>query len=645
MVWKIDEIKISNFKAFAKEQTIFLGRKNLLLYGDNGSGKSSIFWSLYTLYQSCYKKDIAKVSKYFEAKHEQNLQNRHVADDASCIMATYKDDSNPANTKVLKLSNDNFDIVGTTDDFTVATSTFSDFFNYQKQSSLFDYCNSEDNDVFKPFLRDMFPFIHLTRRLVKIDGTEVDSDTALDAWNYLMEAVDSELMNEDGTLVSEDDEKYQNYESALMQFNRDFDTAVKGIESKVKTILSDKMELSNISLNFDYEEAMFNLPIDALDSLKDKRLHPGRILVSAKDSNIADEAKKIIKHPRSYFNEATLSKIALAIRLAVFEMKGSFVAGEGAKLLFVDDLLVTFDMKNRMDVIKILLSYANEYQLVIFTHDRAFYNMVKGIIADMEKQKDWAYDNIYMAHQKDLAYSTPKIIEEKSYIDMARKYFEENDCIACAVYLRKETERIAKSLLELRYFCSEGVVLGKFPTINLGDLLDNLKKEFDDCKLPFDFISLNVLRKDVLNISVHDDVYSPIYRDELEKAIGLVEELGKIKRKVICDKDELGIKVFDFHVEKQERMKKGVKPKKEIDLSFKFQQTFSKFLYLEKEYYPNVKIELVSSAVFKNIPSIPDLCKNVVLNLYELETKIPKVFGSVDFGSCISYKGKKLKDI
>lgn len=645
MAWRIDEIKIANFKAFAKEQTIPIGRKNLLLYGDNGSGKSSIFWSLYTLYQSCYKKDRAKVSKYFEVMHEQNLQNRHVADNESFIVATFKDDCNPANTKTLKLSNDNLDIVGSTDEFTVATSTFSDFFNYQKQSSLFDYCNSEDNDVFKPFLRDMFPFIHLTRKLVKIDGTEVDSDTALDAWNYLVEAVNSELVNEDGSLVSEDDEKYQNYENALMQFNRDFDIALKGIESKVKMILSDKMELANISLIFDYEEARFNVPIDALNMIKDSKLHPGRILVSAEDCNIEDEAKKIIKHPRTYFNEATLSKIALAIRLAVFEMKGSFVGGEGAKLLFVDDLLVTFDMKNRMDIIKIILSYANDYQLIVFTHDRTFYNMVKGIIDDMKMQKKWVYDNIYMVHQFGLSYPTPKIIEEKSYMDMAKKYFEENDCIACAVYLRKETERIAKSLLELRYICSEGVVLGKFPTINLADLLDNLKKEFDDCKLSFDFIKLNVLRKDVMNISVHDDAYSPIYRNELAKAIGLVEELGKIKRKVICNEKEMETKKFDFHVEKQVKRKGRRKPKKEIDISFKFHQTISKFLYLGKEYYPNVKIELVSSAVLKNTPTIPDLSKNAVLGLHELETKVQGEFGSIDLSSCISYKNKKLKNI
>lgn len=42
-----------------------------------------------------------------------------------------------------------------------------------------------------------------------------------------------------------------------------------------------------------------------------------------------------------------------------------------------------------------------------------------------------------------------------------------------------------------------------------------------------------------MNISVHDDAYTQIYRNELEKAIVIVEKLRKIKRTVICDKDEL----------------------------------------------------------------------------------------------------------
>ncbi len=54
---KIHQIKIRNFKAFQQEQTFDLKGKNVLAYGNNGSGKSSLFWALYTLTQSSIKQD------------------------------------------------------------------------------------------------------------------------------------------------------------------------------------------------------------------------------------------------------------------------------------------------------------------------------------------------------------------------------------------------------------------------------------------------------------------------------------------------------------------------------------------------------------------------------------------------------------
>ena len=440
MTWRLDTISITNFKAFKNEQTIELNGKNYLLYGDNGSGKSSIFWSLYTLYQSCYKKEETKVRKYFDVTNDENLLNRYVSNPDSSIVATFMDVDNAANIKEIKMSNNDLSIVGTTDTFTIATVTFSDFFNYQKQSSLFDYCNSEDNDAFKPFLRDLFPFIKLRNKMVKIDGNEVDSDSAFEAWTYLVDAVDKELKHDDGSLIYEEDDKYKKYQEALYQFNEDFKIAIVGIEGNVGRLLHSKMELPNVNLLFEYKEATFNDTING-NGLKDGKLHAGKILISAEDTNIADANKRKIKHPRTYFNEATLSKIALAIRLAVFENKASFYDSDGAKLLFVDDLLVTFDMRNRIDVMNILLGYAESYQLLIFTHDRAFYNMFKNHLLDMEQHKKWKFAQIYMQGN---GHQVPKIVEEKSNLDMAKKYFDENDCVASAVYLRKECEKIAK---------------------------------------------------------------------------------------------------------------------------------------------------------------------------------------------------------
>lgn len=55
MSWKIDQIVFKNFKFFKKEFTLPLERKHLLVYGENGSGKSSIHWGFHTILQSCLK--------------------------------------------------------------------------------------------------------------------------------------------------------------------------------------------------------------------------------------------------------------------------------------------------------------------------------------------------------------------------------------------------------------------------------------------------------------------------------------------------------------------------------------------------------------------------------------------------------------
>ena len=55
---RIKRILLNNFKFFSGESVIDFDGKNMLLYGDNGSGKSSIYWALYTFLQSVFKNDV-----------------------------------------------------------------------------------------------------------------------------------------------------------------------------------------------------------------------------------------------------------------------------------------------------------------------------------------------------------------------------------------------------------------------------------------------------------------------------------------------------------------------------------------------------------------------------------------------------------
>ena len=84
----INKLTIKGFKAFPKEFVLNLNGRNLLMYGENGSGKSSIYYALHCIFQSPLKRDVGK--KYFNeynsdgsinAQHLKNLNN--LIDDAS----------------------------------------------------------------------------------------------------------------------------------------------------------------------------------------------------------------------------------------------------------------------------------------------------------------------------------------------------------------------------------------------------------------------------------------------------------------------------------------------------------------------------------------------------------------------------------
>jgi len=85
---KIKEIKIQNFKAFQHEQVFPINGKHVLVYGNNGSGKSSLFWALYTLLQSSIKNDdgVQKYFKKYVASNKATHQTlKNVFMDENCI--------------------------------------------------------------------------------------------------------------------------------------------------------------------------------------------------------------------------------------------------------------------------------------------------------------------------------------------------------------------------------------------------------------------------------------------------------------------------------------------------------------------------------------------------------------------------------
>ena len=148
----INKIHITGFKAFPNDFELELGGKHLLMYGENGSGKSSIYYALHCLFQAPLKPDSGK--KYFDENNEQHLKNINNLSADSKIWIDFKDghpfiymlDKNGYNTTLLGGAHPlPADINGC-------------FINHQFLFHFFNFRNSQNINLFPVFIKDILPF-------------------------------------------------------------------------------------------------------------------------------------------------------------------------------------------------------------------------------------------------------------------------------------------------------------------------------------------------------------------------------------------------------------------------------------------------------------------------------------------------------
>jgi len=195
----------------------------------------------------------------------------------------------------------------------------------------------------------------------------------------------------------------------------------------------------------------------------------------------------------------------------------------------LDDLLLSLDMSHRDRVLDILMSqsFIDTYQILIMTHDRAFYNMCKSRIQD-RFESGWIFKEMYQ-HQTNAGIPCPFIPEQSNYLDLAKKYLKSFDYPASANYLRKESERLFKYLLPknlcLLFKEDKGMV-----TLQLENLISNFLKYFSELGGNTEpFKKLKEHKDLLLNPLSHDSTDSPIYRKELDNIIDILEKLNQLK--------------------------------------------------------------------------------------------------------------------
>ncbi len=413
---RLHKIEIQNFKAF-RQFSLSLEGRHLLLYGPNGSGKSSLYWALYTFLQSAGKQPRGIIAKYFQAGGNESLLNTHEqAVDTPRpgeIALTLRETSTRTDTtfRISEADHGTFNVPAM-----VKGDLASDFITYRFFFGFSNFKNSERFDLWPLFESELLPFC------VRPGGGK----TPIQQWRQIRSGNPNPLGSR-GTGGAE----------AYTSFKRSTDTFASTLQTVVSEISQKAQEFYRKHFSADD-----TIPIQMILGVTRSPCFSGTNLQNSifrkpileLHLKIGDE---VIKRPQSYLNEAKMTQVALSVRLAASQVNLQEDEQDYFKLLVLDDLLVSLDMDNRMKVVEILLGKQFEnYQKIILTHDRGFFEEFRRVIGTEHSQ--WCFRSL-QGNPKDGI--SEKI--EKSPIQKAEDYIHAHDLEAAAIQLRKATEETA----------------------------------------------------------------------------------------------------------------------------------------------------------------------------------------------------------
>ena len=506
----INRIHICGFKAFPNDFELQLEGKNLLMYGENGSGKSSIYYALHCMFQAPLKPDAGK--KYFDPASEQHLKNLNNLDADSKIWVDF-DGRHPF---IYNIDKEGYQFTLLGGKHPLPAQINGCFVNHQFLFHFFNFRNSQRINLFPVFIKDILPFCE-------------DDNTGLHIGEMYDEITAS--------IIKKGRHIHPDYISNIEYFNK----AVKKVVEDINIYASDRYNESfkdeddnelvirlRYDSNFDKPEDDTNeywLKYDnIIELVKEngeikerkssyKKLNEPFIGLEISEKMPDGNLRKIVK-PHTYFNEAKLTAIALAVRFALLNIEKP----ADGRFLALDDMLISLDMSNRAKVVDFLLKISDKYKIYLFTHDKMFFEYFKH--KTKKNQDEWVYKEIYIDDEK-----TPYIRNSEDYLGQAEHYIKQHEYEIAGNFLRKEAEAFCKDFLP-----KKKQLTGDFAHLDLNGLIMNCKDYAAESGV-IDISIFNELdehRKFILNPSSHDSYDVAKYGHEVKRCLQTLRKLREI---------------------------------------------------------------------------------------------------------------------
>ena len=468
---RITEIEIKNFRAFYGNYRINLYKsgKNLLIYGENGSGKSSLYLALKLFLES----GVADYDHHFE-----DHQNIFLTDDDGYIKISLRADPQSGQS-VYKWSK------------TERETDNSLIIEASKTKGFIDYKALLETHHLSPGQKNVNVFDLLVNNLLADTINDITTRSFADDWTDLQQAP---RPRQNAT------RKIAALEEQIRNFNNGLASKLKELKAKASEILPKFV--SNVAFDLDFRGITYNGSEKTFDNQQIN------LTVKFFDRDIS-------AHHR-FLNEAKLSAIAVSIYFSSLLIQPD----SALKVLALDDVLIGLDMSNRLPVIDVLNEYFSNYQIFFMTYDRAWYEIVKQRTAE----KEWKYVEFYFSKTDE--YEIPIYMEDKKYLDKANMYFNANDYKACVIYLRTAFESIIKE------FCKKKNIHVKYrenpKDLTSEDFWIPIKTGKERDGTPFleqaTIKDIELYRSIILNPLSHSDTVISV-KKEIDNAIKAVESL------------------------------------------------------------------------------------------------------------------------
>ena len=485
---KIERIEIRDFRGFPGQYEFKLGKPgdgghNLLVYGENGSGKSSLFQAL---------------KRFFEA-------------DAKTDIRGQRNEFADAPEPTVKLEIAAYDTTG----------------NRDTESGLFEW-----SDAAHPSAAALIHQANKTkgcldyRTLLETHYVHRDKDR-VEIFDLLMRAILPHVVNpvsnkpfgEELAGIRADKRKIMRgyfkdtYLRRIRQFNEGLEATLATLSTQANALLREFFQDVEVHLIL-----CGKLELTGMGRVK--TLNYSKVYLAA---TFCKQQTRLDLH--HFLNEARLSAVAIALYLGTLLM----TPPSRLRLLVLDDLLIGIDMSNRMAVLRILRQYFEDWQIILLTHDRIWFETVRMSTLD---EKTWWYAELFAEPAHDGIPTPLWRGHEEGWADnlaRAKQHLATHDDRAAGVYARAAFEG------KLKKYCDKHKIPVPYrsnPAEMNSDMFwtaikDKLTSDNKIAAIQQQVSDIATYRKVVLNPLSHEHPITLMHA-EIQGAITAIEELDKV---------------------------------------------------------------------------------------------------------------------